>query len=320
MNLRRQRAFTIVELLVVISIIALLMGLLLPAVQAAREAGRRASCSNNLRNIGLAIQQFDMSKGRLPASRSFPAVPGYTLPADFAASNQYVNWAHSILPSIKPDLEQPLEAAAIAGAVNTFGAGAAIETYQCPSDQTDLDIIERMSYACNSGRVDVAPTAANVPYDWPENGLFDNRLKGTGNTHRVFKTTMGDVKDGHGNTILIAENVDVVAWNQSAEEYQVGVVWFPTTTPTVLLNQDAALGTLDYDHARPSSEHPQGFMLLFADAHAQFVSDSIDYSVYCRLMTSNGQKLKEPGVGPPGNASPAATVAIAGGPVSDEEF
>src|SRR5881392_3384260 len=73
----RQRAFTLVEMLVVISIIAVLAALLLPAINMAREAGRRASCSNNLRNLALAVQNFDSAKESYPASRTFWNDPKY---------------------------------------------------------------------------------------------------------------------------------------------------------------------------------------------------------------------------------------------------
>ncbi|QEG41350.1 DUF1559 domain-containing protein [Roseimaritima ulvae] len=72
MTLRSRQAFTLVELLVVIAIIGVLVGLLLPAVQAAREAARRMSCSNNLKQIGLAIHNYESSTTRLPASWSHP--------------------------------------------------------------------------------------------------------------------------------------------------------------------------------------------------------------------------------------------------------
>ena len=71
-----RRGFTLVELLVVIAIIAMLVTLLLPAVQAARESARRAQCMNNLRNVGLAIQNFHSARNKIPSSHRFESGPG----------------------------------------------------------------------------------------------------------------------------------------------------------------------------------------------------------------------------------------------------
>jgi len=105
-NARRLRAFTLVELLVVISIIGVLVGLLLPAVQAAREASRRSQCLNNLRQVGLGCQNFQS------ASRAFPtaggAVEQFFNPAELskpAYGYEGASWMYQILPFIEQQLQ-----------------------------------------------------------------------------------------------------------------------------------------------------------------------------------------------------------------------
>jgi len=133
------KGFTLVELLVVIAIISMLVAILLPAVQAARESARRANCTNNLRQLGIALHNFESSKGHFPSgsiSREYPAQPW--------TPHNYYRWsalAH-ILPFIENanayralDLDVPMFGANFSiTPANRQAVGARIEEFLCPSD------------------------------------------------------------------------------------------------------------------------------------------------------------------------------------------
>ena len=97
---REPRGFTLVELLVVIAILGVLVGLLLPAVQMAREAGRRSQCANNLRQVGLAILRHEGGLGRLPAGSSSPVVDG-VWNWSITPGELHHGWATAILPYLE---------------------------------------------------------------------------------------------------------------------------------------------------------------------------------------------------------------------------
>jgi prepilin-type N-terminal cleavage/methylation domain-containing protein/prepilin-type processing-associated H-X9-DG protein len=343
MHLRTAHAFTssgftLVEMLVVISIIAILAALLLPAINGAREMARRMSCNNNLRNISLAVQQFDGAKNQYPASRTFINFDYPTKPTTYAGNvGHTLSWVHEILPYIeKQDMRNRIEAnfkSASPSPIYNVVSGK-LNIVLCPSDETDDSVSPyspssstqpygQLSYACNVGVTDnYATTAgASAGFDWPQNGVFDNRLKGKAATEiqKIFKTGHADIVNGDGasNTIQFTENSDLEEWVAAPTEIHVGVVWDDLLSGTQLLNKypaptpptppDTKPDTLENlytagNHlafARPLSNHPSGFVVAFCDGHTKFVSESINYNTYCLLMSSHGKKYKPAGINTP---------------------
>ena len=344
----QRRAFTLVEMLVVIAIIAVLAGMLLPAIQMAREAARKASCSNNLRNLALGVQQFDTSKGYVPASRTFLKIPSrggqtYTPPPVFNANTaglHTVTWVHQILPYIeRQDLYDLLQAELLAYSGGSYNPveiivqrggnnGIKLNVMFCPSDELD-GTKEQASYACNSGLPDNILITPNSGYafgvDWDANGVFDNRMQGSNDVGlKIFKTTLGRIPDGTANTLMLAENVDVEQWHlngwgsQGEREFNLGLVWQDDTVTQQINKNTGNVSTNGFveDYARPSSNHSAGFNAAFCDGSVRFLSESIDYTGYARLMTSEGKRYKRAGM----NTTISGTYNVQVTPLSDGDY
>jgi prepilin-type N-terminal cleavage/methylation domain-containing protein len=144
----RARAFTLIELLVVIAIIAILIGLLLPAVQKIREAANRMSCSNNLKQIGLAIHNYESSYGQLPAAYTLLSTPDPDANAQFAGRKVGLSLLANLLPYVEQDNlyrrldpnKSEFNTANIPPNGPHSGSNTAyaqvVKTYLCPSDPT----------------------------------------------------------------------------------------------------------------------------------------------------------------------------------------
>lgn len=336
----RPSGFTLVELLVVIAIIAMLVGLLIPAVQRAREAGRRATCMNNQLQLGKAIFGYATAKDRLPPS--FMAQPLSPAPT-------FVGWVPSILPYIEQNqLFQVFQSNGWATLPN-----AQVSVLMCPS-RNPKGTPAPLSYTVNCGAPDHPAPPAGAPTDYQENGVFFDWFTPVINTNaRKVTTDLAYItkNDGTQNTLMLSENLDALDWIRTstspagayafpenvitnAECYWQGFIWDvpsnplpfvagfdPTNTaipgPLLILNRNADLGVTgtslpppsattppglppDLAYARPSSTHPGGFMVSFCDGRSLFMSDEIEYRVYALLMSPNSANAKQPGTALPG--------------------
>ncbi len=226
----RSRAFTLIELLVVIAVIGVLVGLLLPAVQAAREAARRMQCSNNLKQIGLAIANYESShgcivSGYISASGPLPrfGVPGYNPDPATNDNGPGWGWLALLLPfaELSPLYNSTNFNLPTWVADNSTTATTGLNAYLCPSANNpsatcrmvDADgallpvanpLFARANYQYNMGWNDTSIRPANLDYN--------DAVKGcNGPIYRNSGVKYSDVIDGLSNTVVAGEKAPYLA-------------------------------------------------------------------------------------------------------------
>ena len=221
MKTRGRWAFTLVELLVVIAIIGMLAALLLPAVQGARESGRRATCLNNIRQLSLATRQYEGTKRELPG---YVNVVGKS--SSNAVMDQLGKWVVTLFPYMeRTDLYQTWTADP---AASVAPSTPSIELLVCPSDPPEDRSTPALSYIANCGIPDSSPA---IQLEKVGDGVFFDRYTYKANVDAgqnqaalqalltaqpLREISLDHIPDGASNTLLLSENIQPTAQNISA--------------------------------------------------------------------------------------------------------
>ena len=276
MQLKQHNAFTLVELLVVIAIIGILVALLLPAVQAARESARRMSCSNNLKQIGLAAQLYHQAHGNFPAA--YAAHPDYWHPS--------WSWSASLLPHLEQaalyeqlgvDSQQLNNGTGFATANGL--TQTALPMFACPSDgRASLNQHKgefgRSNYRAVTGSIVELETT------------YQSATTQNGVIYCNSQTRIADIRDGSTSTMLIGECVIDPGEAEPDGDARVGAIWAGMRGA---IGDDVYVSdTCWFLHGEPDwaingakkqafgSRHRGGAQFVLADGSVQFLSDGID--------------------------------------------
>jgi prepilin-type processing-associated H-X9-DG protein len=307
----------LVELLVVIAIIGILVALLLPAVQMAREAARRSSCTNNLRQLGLAVHNFNDQRGYLPSSirpaglTPLPRVAGLTLLLPYLEENvafqnydQSLNWSD---PANRPAVSRK------------------IDNFLCPSSPNPKRL---------DGLPEANPWAPDIaaPTDYSPTIGVDDRLfaaglvdrSGSGMLPKNGQPALADVRDGLSYTIMYAESagrpylyrrnglasadllvqrVNAGGWSRPASDFSVDGssldgMTFPGPCAVNCTNGENVAGLsfpLPYYGSEGTGEtfsfHAGGANVVFGDGSVRMIAENIQIREFARLVTRAGAEL-----------------------------
>ncbi|WP_291168888.1 DUF1559 domain-containing protein [Gimesia sp.] len=311
---RKRRGFTLIELLVVIAIIAILIALLLPAVQQAREAARRSSCKNNLKQLGLALQNYHDTHNVFPpggvigpcAGNPPTILTGAQECGSFNGESMGGNWLVFVLPQME-------QSALWENAVPVLNAGDPLDymnnifghyspaAYRCPSHPWDrrsnvafrsLEHMSRGNYGANYGSGDLTASYNNTT-----GGVFTMNSS----------VNIRDIKDGTTNTFLVGELAylnDVTADARGAWVYSgMGGSAFsagrsPNSRTADILSRCSSTTEMPCSEANDGTQiaamrslHDGGVQVCLVDGSCRFISENISQTILQALGTRSGREV-----------------------------
>ena len=293
----RSHGFTLVELLVVIAIIGVLMGLLLPAVQSAREAGRRVTCANNQYQMAFASIRHNETNGFLPGWRNRSPNPADTItnpgPPVTYTYNNTPSWPVMILPFMeRNDIYK-------SWSLGNTSSPPYVSFFVCPSSPPDSATSPILAYAGNAG------SGSNQRTTPPNDKLaFDGVMLDTTVASGTLsgRVSLDDISsaDGTGMTVVLSEKCisgttsfvqtrwDALApnsfqWTTSPSAFGIQFAAAEKVVNMRNFGDNSAPGQIN----TPSSNHPGGVVVAYCDGHTGFLKDSLAPAVYAQLLSWN---------------------------------
>ncbi|MCA9188575.1 MAG: DUF1559 domain-containing protein [Planctomycetales bacterium] len=320
------RGFTLVELLVVIAIIGLLVAMLLPAVNSAREASRRIHCANNLKQLGLALLLFHDNNDRFPLGAYH--YPPYSWGA--VSRDQHGSFLVRILPYIEQQaLYDQCDFTINTDHFSRLPGGQRvhsiwIDTFGCPSDQQEYlggnplyhgtaASTERQQRATTNYAASMGSQAFQT--------CFPGNTFGTGSSphghnedgktisgvfsHTAWAARLRDIKDGTSKTIALGEIIPKCGWHARDGWMHVNSLWYATSCP---INHPTCPDEPGYDTACSpgngnwewacdmgfKSRHPGGAQFVLCDGSVHFINENIDYRNYQRYGDRRDGEAHDP--------------------------
>ncbi|WP_299465054.1 DUF1559 domain-containing protein [uncultured Gimesia sp.] len=324
-TVRRSRGFTLIELLVVIAIIAILIALLLPAVQQAREAARRSTCKNNMKQLGLALHNYHDSHTKFPYSSANNAMvwtqagdpilnqSGWTLLLPYLEQSALYNQFNFTAAQRNSSFSgwSSTSSGTVMGASADITANMeltkkVIAVFNCPSDANNATYNSATSYyGCGVAgsamtNYGFSVSSGTGPWAlWGNEGSTTRALFGENSNSEIAK-----IKDGTSNTVMVCETTrqvrdgtgnywgcSVYAGNGVNLAHSRGInYWLCCSWTPPMTSQPGVLGS----YSMPGSAHVGGCMILLADGAVRFLSENIDATTRTNLSRiKDGQVIGE---------------------------